>query len=56
MVDITLTQDSYRLWARISLGPAFDSTPGKVVVALSTADVDAQLAQLDALSITNEQY
>lgn len=54
MVAITLTQDSYRLWARI--GPSISNTPGNVTVTDSTANVDAQLAQLDANSIINEQY
>jgi hypothetical protein len=59
MVAITLTQDSYRLWARIGAGPAgtgFTFTPGNVKVTESNASVAAQLAQLNALSITNEQY
>jgi hypothetical protein len=57
MIAITLTQDSYRLWARI--GPSISNTYGGVTVTLATggADgVDAQLAQLNAISIVNEQY
>lgn len=40
-----LTQDIYRLWARI--GPSVSNTPGSVVVTPSNADVLAQLALLD---------
>jgi hypothetical protein len=40
-----LTQDNYRLWARI--GPSVSNTPGDVVVTPSNAEVAAQLALLD---------
>mgnify|MGYP006871823655 CR=1 FL=1 len=50
MVAITLTQDTYRLWARI--GPSV-LTNG-VVVTPSTASVLAQLAQLAADSVVHE--
>ncbi len=46
MVAITLTQDSYRLWARIGYVAG---------VTLTDAAVAAQLAQLDADSILNEK-
>lgn len=51
---ITLTQDTYRLWARI--GGAVSNTEGGVTVTLATAQVELQLAQLLATSVTNEQY
>jgi hypothetical protein len=54
-----LTQDTYRLWARIGAGPrdaGFDSTPGTVLVTNSTASVEAQLLALAVLSVTMEQY
>lgn len=44
---ITLTQDSYRLWARI--GPVYGSG------TLYPSNVVAQLAWLDAQSILNEK-
>ena len=43
---ITLTQDTYRLWARIGYVPG---------VTLQDAQVLAQLAWLDAESIINEK-
>jgi len=51
-IPITLTQDSYKLWA--ILGES--KTYGGVQVTNSTSNVNAQLAQLDALSITMEAY
>jgi hypothetical protein len=42
---MTLTQDNYRLWARI--GPSVSNTPGTVTVTPSNAQVAAQLALLD---------
>jgi hypothetical protein len=42
---IILTQDIYRLWARI--GPSVSNTPGDVQVTPSNAEVAAQLALLD---------
>jgi hypothetical protein len=51
---ITLTQDTYRLWARI--GPSVSNTQGGVLVTDSTVNVLAQVAQLLATSVTNEQY
>jgi hypothetical protein len=51
---ITLTQDTYRLWARI--GESVRTTPGNVLVTDSTANVLAQLAQLEALSIVAEGW
>jgi hypothetical protein len=45
---ITLTQDTYRLWARI--GPTYGSG------TLYPADVLAQIAYLAAQSIVMEQY
>ena len=44
---ITLTQDTYRLWTRIGYVAGVTDTDANVL---------AQLAQLDAESITNEQY
>jgi len=47
---ITLTQDTYRLWARI--GPSV--VTNGVTVTLSNAAVAAQLAQLAADSVVHE--
>ena len=47
---ITLTQDTYRLWARI--GPSV--VTNGVTVTLPTATVLAQLAQLAADAIVHE--
>lgn len=46
---MTLTQDIYRLWARIvpANGSAVSNTQGDVIVTPTTADVLAQLALLD---------
>ena len=49
---ITLTQDSYRLWARIGQSKTFFG----VLVTDSTSNVVAQLAQLAAKSIVMEGY
>ena len=49
-----LTQDIYRLWARI--GGDVTNTPGNVQVTPTDADVIAQLAALDALSIIAEGW
>jgi hypothetical protein len=54
-----LTQNTYRLWARIGAGLAgsgFNSTPGVTLVTNSDASVVAQLAALDALSILMEKW
>lgn len=51
---ITLTQDSFRLWCRI--GGVAAVTLFGVQVTDTKANVDAQLAQLLATSIVNEQY
>jgi hypothetical protein len=47
---ITLTQDSYRLWARIGESKTFFG----VQVTDSTSNVAAQLAQMLALNIAME--
>jgi 5-enolpyruvylshikimate-3-phosphate synthase len=54
-----LTQDTYRLWARIGAGNSgtgFRSTPGLVLVTNSNQSVVDQLAALAVLSVTMEQY
>ena len=57
-----LTQNTYRLWARIGAentrgaGLGFNYTPGNVLVTNSDASVAAQLLALAVLSVTMEQY
>jgi len=51
---ITLTQDTYRLWARI--GESCNKTPGSVLVTDSTVNVLAQLAQMAATNLLLEGY
>jgi len=49
---ITLTQDSYRLWARIGESKTYFGVP----VTIATSAVVAQLAQLAAASIAHEGW
>lgn len=49
---ITLTQNTYRLWARIGQSKTFSG----VQVTDSTVNVSAQLAQLEADSIAHEGW
>jgi hypothetical protein len=55
---ITLTQDTYRLWARIGYPLTSASTVVMygVTVAIAGTAVAAQLAQLLATQIANEAY
>ena len=50
MVAITLTQDSFRLWARIGYVAGLTLVPPQ----LTDVQVAAQLAQLDANSVANQ--
>lgn len=51
---ITLTQNTYRLWARI--GPSVSNTQGGITVTDSTVNVLAQLAQMAATNLALEGY
>lgn len=56
MAAVTLTQDTYRIWARIGnpLTSAVPITMYGVVVALAGTNVAAQLAQLAADQLVHE--
>ena len=56
MAAVTLTQDTYRIWARIGnpLTSATAITMYGVVVALAGTNVAAQLAQLAADQLVHE--
>jgi len=56
MAAVTLTQDTYRIWARIGnpLTSAVAITMYGVVVALAGTNVAAQLAQLAADQLEHE--